>query len=132
MRKLATLAALLACFGIAGGCGDRDDEARVVQIIPLTGFDPGNEPQIRVLADGTLRLDFEFIPPSWAPEDPPAEPGDPYPSLRLGRFHDFDKQLERALDVEVYWEDREFFIIRKPRRDTIERLSRFLSQYPRK
>ena len=137
MRKVARFVALLASFSIGGGCGDNDGlskvkEAGVVRTIFLSGFDPAGEAQIRVLSDGSLRVDFEFMPPSWAPEGPVAAPGDPYPSLNLGRFYDFDKQLERALDVPVHWEDREFFIIWKPRQDTIDRLTQFVQQYPRK
>jgi hypothetical protein len=137
VRKLARLVAILASLSISGGCSDNDGvtkskEAEVVRTISLSGFDPNGEPQIRVLSDGSLRLDFEFMPPSWAPERPVAVPDDPYPSLNLGRFYDFDKQLERALDVSVYWEDREFFIIKRPRQDTIDRLAQFVQQYPRK
>jgi hypothetical protein len=137
VRTTARFVALLAAFSAGGGCGDNDDlskpkKAEVVRTIALSGFDPAGEPQIRVLSDGSLRIDFEFMPPSWAPEQPVAAPGDPYPALNLGRFYDFDKQLERALDVPVHWEDREFFIIWRPKQDTIDRLARFLEQYPRK
>jgi hypothetical protein len=137
VRTIARLVALLAFFSKSGACGDSDDvsrarKAEIVNTIALSGFDPAGEPQIRVLGDGSLRVDFEFMPPSWAPEQPVAAPGDPYPSLNLGRFYDFDKQLERALDVPVYWEDRVLFIIYKPKQDTIDRLTQFVRQYPRK
>jgi hypothetical protein len=89
-----------------------------VEVIPLTGFDPEGEPEIRVMADGSLYFVFNFIPPSWA-EDAPE------------RFDDFDRQLARAVGVPVEWEDREFFRIARPAPDTVERIRAFLGSYPR-
>src|SRR5436309_11858472 len=79
--------------------------ATVLRTIPVTGFDPDGEPEIRVMSDGTLFIVFNFMPPSFAEND---EKG----------FVDFDKQLEKALGVPVHWEDREFFLIRNPANDT--------------
>jgi hypothetical protein len=36
-----------------------------IEIIPLTGFDPAGETEIRVMADGSWELVFNFMPPSW-------------------------------------------------------------------
>jgi hypothetical protein len=36
-----------------------------IEIIPFTGFDPEGEPEIRVMADGSWELVFNFMPPSW-------------------------------------------------------------------
>jgi hypothetical protein len=36
-----------------------------IEIIPLTGFDPEGEPEIRVMADGSWELVFNFMPPPW-------------------------------------------------------------------
>ena len=93
-----------------------DDEVK--QTIKLTGFDPKGEPVIRVIADGSLLLVFNFMPPSWAP----AAEG-------MGAFADFDKQLERVAGVPVVWDDREVFVIQKPKRDTVERIRKFIESY---
>jgi hypothetical protein len=89
-----------------------------VNVIPLTGFDVNGEPEIRVMKDGSLYVVFNFMPPSWAEDDP-----DP--------FDDFDKQLSNAVGVSVEWEDREFFRIEWPATDTVERVQRFLATYKR-
>jgi hypothetical protein len=65
------------------------------------------------MADGSLYLVFNFMPPSWAENDP--QP-----------FDDFDLQLTRAAGVPVEWEDREVFRIATPDPDTIDRVRAFL------
>ena len=87
-----------------------------VNVIPIMGFDPDGEPEIRVMADGSLYVVFNFMPPSWAENDP-----DP--------FDDFDQQLARATGLTVEWPDRECFRIERPAKDTVERLQRFLAAY---
>src|SRR5262245_47009772 len=57
----------------------------IKQTIELKGFDPKGEPVIGVRADGSLLIVFNFMPPSFVPED-----------QGLGPFAEFDKQLERA------------------------------------
>ena len=89
-----------------------------IEVIPLLGFDPEGEPEVRWMADGRLFVVFNFMPPSWAEDEP-------------GPFDDFDQQLARAVGVSVAWEDREVFRIDQPAEDTIERIRRFLSAYPR-
>lgn len=86
-----------------------------VDVIPLAGFDPEGEPEIHVMADGSLSVVFNFMPPSWAEDEP--EP-----------FDDFDEQLAAAIGLPVVWEDREVFVIERPGSDTIERVRRFLQQ----
>ena len=39
-----------------------------VDVIPLAGFDPDGEPEIRRMADGSLSVVFNFMPPSWSEE----------------------------------------------------------------
>jgi len=90
----------------------------LVRIIPLSGFDPEGEPEVRLLADGSLSVVFNFMPPSWAEDNPDS-------------FDDFDRQLARAVGVPVAWEDREVFRIDRPAEDTVERLRQFLQSYPR-
>jgi hypothetical protein len=91
--------------------------------IELTGFDPEGEPVIRVMGDGSLHVVFEFMPPSYA-ED---EAGDD----DLGSFADFDKQMERAIGVSVQWDDREVFVITRPKPDAVERIREFIQNYRR-
>ena len=43
------------------------DEIR--QEIPLVGFDPKGEPVIRLMADGSLYVVFNFMPPSYVPDE---------------------------------------------------------------
>jgi hypothetical protein len=88
----------------------------ILRRIPVAGFDPDGEPEIRVMSDGTLLIVLNFMPPSFAENDEE-------------QFADFDKQLEKAIDVPVEWEDREFFLIRKPVANTAERARAFLESY---
>jgi hypothetical protein len=99
--------------------GGKMDEIK--ETINLTGFDPNGEPVIRVMGDGSLLIVFNFMPPSFVPDDG-----------EMGPFADFDKQLERAAGVPVVWDDREVFVIQKTRRDTVERLREFIENYPSK
>jgi hypothetical protein len=87
-----------------------------IKVIPLSGFDPEGEPNVRVMADGSLYVVFEFMPPTWAEEDPTS-------------FDDFDQQLSRAIGVPVVWEDREFFQVPQPGSDTVARVRQFVEQY---
>ena len=61
----------------------------VVKTIALTGFDPQGDPEIRVLADGTLYVVFNFMPPS------------DFEDRDMGPYHDFDAQLSAAAGVPV-------------------------------
>ncbi|MBI3461568.1 MAG: hypothetical protein HY000_00695 [Planctomycetes bacterium] len=89
-----------------------------VQEIQLSGFDREGEPVIRVMADGCLYVVFEFMPPSYL-ED----------AEGLGPFKDLDKQIERAIGVPVAWEDREVFLIRQPKADTVGKIRTFVDGY---
>jgi hypothetical protein len=124
-REALSMASVLA---IAVGCSqpapppakEAGRMGEVAREVRLSGFDPEGEPVIRVMADGNLYVVFNLMPPSWAPE-----------GEGLGRFEDFDKQLERVAGVPVEWEDREFFLIRRPGVDTIDRVRRFIEAYRR-
>jgi hypothetical protein len=87
-----------------------------IQVIPIVGFDVEGEPEIRVMRDGGLYVVFNFMPPSWAEDNPDA-------------FDDFDKQLSRAVGMPVVWEDREFFRIDRPVAETVGRIRRYLETY---
>jgi hypothetical protein len=94
-----------------------------IEIIPLTGFDPEGEPEMRVMADGSLELWFEFMPPSWVERAPEA-------MGELGIFHDFDRQLATATGIDVEWDDREIFRFPGPVADgVVDRLREFLASY---
>lgn len=90
-----------------------------VETIKLSEFDPDGEPSIRRTAEGRLWLCIEFMPPSWAPEEE---------RLELGRWQYFAKDMERAIGVRVVWEDREWFRIDRPERDTVYLIQRFLRE----
>ncbi len=95
--------------------------ADLVETIPLSGFDPAGEPEIRRFADGTLQVVFSFMPPSFVNDDGGW--------VDLGRYWKFDEQMARAIGAEVLWEDREYFRIAHPREDTVERLREFVAGY---
>ena len=92
------------------------NQTSVLRTVSVSGFDPHGEPEIRERSDGSVLLVFNLMPPSFAEDDEAA-------------FADFDKQLERALGVEVGWQDREAFLIRRPRGDTVAKAKAFLEGY---
>jgi hypothetical protein len=94
-----------------------------VETIQLSGYDPQGEPSIRRTAQGRLWLCIELMPPSWAPEEE---------RLELGRWQYFAKDMERAIGVRVVWEDREWFRIDRPERDTVYLIQRFLCDIRRR
>lgn len=96
-----------------------DDEA---EIIELSGFDPYGEPELRRMKNGELWLRFNFMPPTWVPEE---ERDD------FGRCRQFDQKLSRAVNSPVLWDDREVFLIEKPHPDTVEQVRKFLAEFRR-
>ncbi|HJT34575.1 MAG TPA: hypothetical protein VJ783_21275 [Pirellulales bacterium] len=126
MRKilfilLVSTMALAGCRNQSPAKSDKaqpatSDGSTVVKTIPIVGFDPDGEPEIRVMSDGALMVVFEFMPPSYA-EDEEA------------KFADFEKQLEWAVRVPVSREDREFFLIQHPESDTPEKVKSFLEGF---
>jgi hypothetical protein len=50
----------------------------------------------------------------------------------LGPYAEFDDELQRAVGVEVVWEDREFFRIANPKSDTVAKLAKFVAQNARR
>jgi hypothetical protein len=88
-----------------------------VKVVTLTGFDAAGEPEIRVMPDGSLYVVFSYMPP---------------PDLAEKEHYFlsfFAKQMSHAIDLPVETEEREFFHIKNPRPDTIERLTHFVEQY---
>jgi hypothetical protein len=97
--------------------------AEVLQTVRITGFDPGGEPSIRVMSDGSLEVSFEFMPPSDVERI--GHPG-------LGEFEAFDSEMAAAAGVPVVWEDREFFRIEDAPPGTLERVQAFIEGYRRR
>jgi ATP-dependent protease La (LON) substrate-binding domain len=98
----------------------RDAPDEIVETIPLEGFDPEGEPELRRERSGNLWLVFNAMPPSWVPE---VERKD------FGRCARFDQDLRDAIDSPVLWDDREFFLIEQPKTDCVDRIKRFLSDF---
>lgn len=90
--------------------------ATIVKTIAIRGFDPGGEPEMREMSDGSLAVVFSFMPPSYAKDE----------ELE---YADFDEQLERAVGVPVRRDDQELFTIRQPHKDTAAKLKSFLEAY---
>lgn len=95
------------------------EAAQVVKKVSVKGFDPAGEPEIQQMSDGSLRVVFEFMPPSYIEER----------GTELGPFKAFDRELERAAGVPVVREDREVFLIRESRAETLAKVRRFLETY---
>jgi hypothetical protein len=91
--------------------------AEVVKVLTIAEFDPEGGPEIQVMADGSINVVFNFMPPSWA-TDP-------------DQFNNFDEAFADAIGVELIWEDRELFMIENPEADTLDRIKHFLLSYPR-
>lgn len=100
---------------------DYGHSSEVRATIPLTGFEPGAEPVVREMRNGGLLLVFAFIPPRVA-EGQPAK-------ARRFDLNTFGAEVERAAGVPVVWDDKEVFVIQRPRADTVEKLRGFLQGY---
>jgi hypothetical protein len=97
-----------------GACKD------VKATLTVPGFDPTAEPVLRELRDGSLWLIFNCLPPL-ASDDP----------ARAASFDmdGFGGQLGEAAGVPLLWDDREVFVIQRPRRATAGKLRSFLLNY---
>jgi len=87
-----------------------DDELDVREQHRLDDFDIGT--CIMVMTDGSLRVRFGLMPPSWSDNE--------------GAFESFEDKLATALGVDVEGLDTEFFGIPSPRTDTVARLQDWL------
>ncbi len=90
------------------------------ETLEIKGFDSLGEPTITREDDGSLALTFNFMPP---------DNGTYEENLDLEIFDNFDTELSKVLDVEVVWEDREFFNIPSPKKDTIDILKNYLENF---
>jgi hypothetical protein len=85
----------------------------------ITGFDSSGEPELRTSNDGALEIVFNFMPPLNGADDP-----NPHHA-----FATFEVVLAKALSVDVIRDDRELFIIPKPRADTMDNAQVFLETF---
>jgi hypothetical protein len=88
---------------------------------PIPGFDRPAEPVLRELKDGSLLLIFNCLPPLAVDDDP----------ARAGRFDmaRFGDQLQEALGIPVLWDDRDVFVIPRPKMTTEPRLRKFFQTF---
>jgi hypothetical protein len=100
---------------------ERGQSSDVRATVTLTGFEPGAEPVLRDMRDGSLLVVFAFIPPRVA-EGQPAK-------ARRFDLNTFGAEIERAAGVPVAWDDKEVFVVQRPRADTVERIRGFLQNY---
>jgi hypothetical protein len=85
-----------------------------MESITVEGFDAQGEPTIQALSDGSVQVVFHFMPPF------DVSPEEEY------FFNNFDNEMQKVLGVDVYWEDREVFLIPEPQKDTVPQLKAFL------
>lgn len=76
----------------------------------LDEFDIGTT--IMTMTNGSLRVRFGLMPPSWCSDE--------------GAFESFDEKMSEALGVDVDGLDKEFFGIEKPKSDTVATLHAWL------
>ena len=99
-------------------CGQSGD---VRATVTLVGFEPGAEPVLREMRDGSLLLVIASMPPR-VTEGQPAQ-------TRRFDLNTFGEEVEQAAGAPVVWDDKEVFVIQQPRFDTVERIRGFLQGY---
>jgi hypothetical protein len=100
---------------------DHEQSDDVLATISLSGFEPDAEPVLREMRNGSLLLIFAFIPPRVCEDQP----------NKVKRFdlNTFGAEIEKAAGVTVVWDDKEVFVIQRPRSGTVERIRCFLQSY---
>jgi hypothetical protein len=99
-------------------CGESEG---VRATMTLAGFEPGAEPVLREMRDGSLLLVFAFIPPR-------VTEGQLAKAKRFD-LNTFGGEVEKAAGVPVTWDDKEVFVVQRPRGDTVARIRVFLQNY---
>ena len=88
----------------------------VYETVQLSGFDSEGEPTIRVYPEGHLMVVFEFMPPeAW--------------EMDGGDLGDFGNEMAEAIGLDMSEEQTGFFLVANPAKDTIERITTFVSSY---
>lgn len=85
----------------------------------IKGFDRQGEPELQHGDNGALELMFNFMPPSSSSGE------EREPQL----FETFEVELSKVLGVAVTRDDRELFVIAKPKSDTPEVLASYLAGF---
>lgn len=89
------------------------------EIIKIQGFDKDGEPEIKKFQDGHIELQFNFMPPLNGKAD-----------TEDSEFWDnFEQTLQSHLNVNVLRDDRELFVIEKPKKSTVEKLKLYLESF---
>jgi len=91
----------------------------IKKIITVKGFDKDGEPQIQILKSGKLKIQFEFMPPLNGSDN----------QNENSIFDNFDKALSTVINNEVIWEDREVFLVLKPKKGDDQKLKKYLEEY---
>lgn len=87
--------------------------------VTLNGFDKNGEPELKIFEDGHIEVMFNFMPPLNGKIEVEDE-----------EFWDsFENILSTHLNVEVLRDDRELFIIPKPKKSTAKKLELYLESY---
>ncbi len=89
------------------------------QVTSVVGFDRDGEPEIRLYPDGKIELVFNFMPPSNGNPDGYEDP----------IFDKFEDTIQHSLGVHVDREDREFFVVNNPTKDTVTDLKKYLENF---
>jgi hypothetical protein len=90
-----------------------------IKIVDVKGFDKDGEPEIKVFQGGQVEIQFNFMPPLNGKDT--QEDSD--------YWDNFEKTLSIHLNVEVSRDDRELFIIPKPKKSTVKKLKLYLESY---
>lgn len=72
--------------------------------------------KIRTLDDGSLEVVFDCMPPYGVASE------------EKEFFSNFDQEMQDAIGTEVYWEDREVFLIPSPEQDTEAKIEEFIAE----
>ena len=87
--------------------------------INVNGFDKDGDPEIKLYSDGHIEILFNFMPPlNGAAEQ-----------IDNDYWDNFEKTLSVHLSVKVDRDDRELFVITKPKKSTIKKLELYLESY---
>ena len=119
MKSVRFIQVLAIAATIVASAAAFANEPTMSEPITVTGFDSAGEPEIRDGGDGALHIMFNFMPPLNGSDD-----YNPHPV-----FETFEKVLQGELGVEVIRDDRELFVIPKPKPDTAARAKAFLETF---
>lgn len=114
------LLTLFGCGGTEPGSKQLDPEATVVRETIVHGFDTDADPIISQMSDGSVRIQFEAMPPYFV-EDTGIE----------FDMEDFRSGLQSVAGAPVVHDDREVFIVPNPTADTVDAVRTWLEAYPK-